>query len=74
MIERQIRMTISSFPSLKFIVITTLLKVTAYTTNTTKNVDKNSQMRVIPGSESVKEPIVKRGRRQAGTTSKSQLR
>jgi len=29
MIERQIRMTISSFPSLKFIVITTLLKVTA---------------------------------------------
>ncbi len=43
-----------------------LLKVTAYTTNTTKNVDRNSQMRVMPGSESVIEPIVMKAGEEAG--------
>ena len=49
-----------------------LLKVTAYTTNTTKNVDRNSQMRVMPGSESVFEPIMMKAEEASRHNSKSQ--
>ena len=43
-----------------------MLNVTAYTTNTTKKVERNSQMRVMPGSESVNEPMVMKAGEDAG--------